>query len=470
MASHFNQHGIPSIALSTHTPKEERLAARTKLDSGEINFIFVVDLFNEGVDIPSVDTLLLLRPTESLTIYLQQLGRGLRLHPNKECLTVLDFIAAHCKEFKFGPRFQALCTNSTGNIEHEITEGFPHIPSGCSVEFERVAQDRVLNNIRSAINPNRPKFLAHLKELGNSLDRIPSITEAMSSIGVDLDRILRYGLWSELLSDAGLTIAKANNDSPILAKGLRRIAHVDDPQLIDDLLNHFRSESPATPANSLSHERRMLAYVSIWGNNNGISHIAQADSRLWNHPTARKDLCQLLDIRRSQSHTRTRALTTKITGPLALHSAYTRDEILIGLGRWNLDDRPPFREGVLHLPASKVDAFFVTLQKTGSEFSPTTMYEDYAINEHLFHWQSQSQTSDQSHTGQRYIRHRELGYTPLLFVRETRKASSGLSVPYIYLGPADYVSHKGSKPINFIWKLRNPIPARLRPEVGLATA
>jgi hypothetical protein len=150
-----------------------------------------------------------------------------------------------------------------------------------------------------------------------------------------------------------------------------------------------------------------------------------------------------------------------LAGPLTIHAQYTRDEILVGLGHWSLSRRPDQREGVLHLAASKVDAFFVTLQKTEEDYSPTTMYEDYLVSHDRFHWQSQSNTSAKSRTGQRYIRHRDLGYTPLLFVRETRDLPSGLSAPYTFLGPCEYVSHEGSRPISIIWKLAHLVPARL---------
>ena len=92
----------------------------------------------------------------------------------------------------------------------------------------------------------------------------------------------------------------------------------------------------------------------------------------------------------------------------------------MGLGHWSLERRPAQREGVLHIPGLKVDALFVTLQKTEEDYSPTTMYEDYLISHDRFHWQSQSNTAVESPTGQRYINHQQIGYTPLLFVRETK--------------------------------------------------
>ena len=100
-----------------------------------------------------------------------------------------------------------------------------------------------------------------------------------------------------------------------------------------------------------------------------------------------------------------RRLALPFACPLTLHASYTRDEVLAALGHWTRSEQPEMREGVLHLPELRADVFFVTLHKTEKDYSPTTMYQDYAINERLFHWQSQSTTSADSPTGRRYIEH-----------------------------------------------------------------
>ena len=111
----------------------------------------------------------------------------------------------------------------------------------------------------------------------------------------------------------------------------------------------------------------------------------------------------------------------------------------------------------------------MTLEKSERDYSPSTLYKDYAISPTLFHWESQSTTSQQSPTGQRYIRHRELGGNILLFVR-ARKKQDGLTVPYTFLGAADHESHKGERPIAFVWKLRRPMPADFFQGAKVATA
>lgn len=458
MAHFFSVHNIPAIALSAETPSDERRAAQERLVRREINFIFVVDLYNEGVDIPEVDTVLFLRPTESLTVYLQQLGRGLRLHDDKDCLTVLDFIGTQHRQFRFAARFRALSTNPTGRLDGEIESGFPHLPAGCFIRLERVAQQRVLENVRQSLTLRRPQMVSDIRELGRHLGRAPTIRETLEYLDTTLSEVLKRGLWSRLLSDAGLADAPVADDEARLAKGIRRLIHIDDAHQIRFLLAHLDGQTRADP---LAERRRAMLHVTLWGVDGISMSNDEADERLRVNTSALADLKAVLEYRLHHTRTRPTELLPDLTGPLALHAAYTRDEALIGLGHWNLDRRPDFREGVLHLPDRKIDAFFITLQKTEEAYSPTTMYEDYAISDELFHWQSQSTTSADSPTGQRYTRHREHGYTPLLFVRERKLGPGSLASPYAFLGPAHYVSHRGSRPLNIVWRLRTPMPTRL---------
>ena len=150
--------------------------------------------------------------------------------------------------------------------------------------------------------------------------------------------------------------------------------------------------------------------------------------------------------------------------PLDLHCNYTRDQIFVAL-----DYLKPsvVRQGVKWLPEKKLDVFINTLNKAEKDYSPTTMYNDYSINEWLFHWQSQSTTSENSPTGQRYMHHREKGTLFLLFVREnkTDRVSGGAGA-YTFLGKANYVQHEGSRPMSILWKLERPLPVRLQKKIN----
>ena len=149
MASQFLLNGIKADVLTSDN-SAERQQKQQMIRSGHINVLCVVDIFNEGVDIPEVDTLLFLRPTESLTIFLQQLGRGLRLADGKECCTVLDFVGNSRPEYDFANKFRALVGSSPKAISDEIKQGFPHAPLGCRIELTKRTQEMVLSNIRQA--------------------------------------------------------------------------------------------------------------------------------------------------------------------------------------------------------------------------------------------------------------------------------------------------------------------------------
>jgi len=483
MARFFTNQSVPAAALTAQSAAEERATVQERLRRREINFIFVVDLYNEGVDIPEVDTVLFLRPTESLTVFLQQLGRGLRLHPEKDCLTVIDFIGAHRREFRFAARWRALGTQPASPLVPEIERGFPHLPAGCAVRLERVAQQRVLENVREAVRLVRSRVVAGLKDLARTLGRRPGLGEAIEFLDTTLDELLRRGLWSEWLAEAGLGAAVTDPQAERLRKGIRRVAHVECAVQIREWLWWLESPdsneppSPTSAASSplslamspyppeesarLSRQMAEMLLGSLWHEASLGWTCEEGLRQLRANPAALRDLCEVLRLRLASAPRHPAGQIPALSGPLTIHAPYTRDEILMGLGHWTLDRRPSQREGVLHIPGRKVDVLFVTLQKTEEEYSPTTMYEDYLISQELFHWQSQSNTSSTSETGQRYVRHRELGYTPILFVRESRKSTGELTAPYYYLGPCDYVSHSGSRPISLVWRLRHTVPARL---------
>ena len=468
MAARFCEAGIPAEALSAETPRIDRYSAQERLRKREINFLFVVDLYNEGVDIPEIDSVLFLRPTESLTVFLQQLGRGLRLYHDKDCLTVLDFVGAAHKKFRFDLRFRALLTDPSESVDRQVQHGFTHLPAGCSIVMERIARQHVLENIRQNLGQSKQILISSLRDLAGSLGRIPTLSEFFHQSGVEPDDIYRRGVgFSRLVSQAGLSESFKDPDEERLTKGLRRVAHMADANRIRFLLQLLGSDQPRSELKPFdSSQERMLLMLDfcLWGAS-GLPDSSEAGlSRLASNPTMRHELRELLEYRLSHVSSVAPLLELPFICPMTLHAPYTRDEILAALGRWTRTQQPSMREGVLHIPEIKTDVFFVTLHKTEREYSPTTMYQDYALNERLFHWQSQSTTSADSATGRRYIEHKQHGYTVLLFGREHKKRlgkSDGLAEPYYFLGPAQYINHAGSRPMSITWQLDFPLPARL---------
>ena len=459
MNTFFNAHSVKSEALTANTSFDERQKAKRRLIEKEINVICVVDLYNEGVDIPEIDTVLFLRPTESLTVFLQQLGRGLRLHDEKECLTVLDFVGNAHNNFNFENRFRAMLGASGQNVVDEVEQGFPHLPAGCHIQLEKIAQQRILANIRSNISNGRLNMLvSHIATFENESGLSLTLKNFVNYHHLSLCTIYQKALFSRLCQKAKLLENFSFTDEERLRKGLLRICHMNSAyQLIT--LKKILHAIPKGQNHFSDDETKFLTmlHFCLWTRNAGINTLSESMTRLSSNHYFYKELLDVIDYLYEHIDLMTTKPLLPFACPLELHANYTRDEILTALGYWTLDNTPEMREGVKYIPELNTDIFLITLNKSEKQYSPTTMYLDYAISDELFHWQSQSTTSIESPTGQRYIQGTG---TILLFVREN-KYDDGLSSSYCFLGPAKYVSHNGSRPINITWRLLYKMPAHL---------
>ena len=461
MADYCNENNLSAIALSGDTPRVERQHAQARLTRHEIQFIFTVDLYNEGVDIPSVDTVVFLRPTESLTLFLQQLGRGLRLHEEKSHLTVLDFIAPQNRKFNFAKRFQSLTSRPELRIDKQIANDMPYMPASCLVHLEKQAKEHVLENIKAAASSLRgERFLCEIRQLRNAVDGDVSLQQIIDYFHLySPDEIYKKGLPHELLAKANAgsesnVIAEAS-ETYNLNKGFRRLLLMDDTNLLADAKLLMES------GGCRSDRTKELMHSVLWGRlkpNGG--KLEQVHEYFVARPALLHDLSELLDWLLSTKVPLPEQQLVDFTESLNLHASYTREQILLSLGLGSFDAPRSSREGVLHVPDRNLDVFFADINKSENDFSPTTMYEDYAITDKLFHWQSQSNTGDTSPVGKRYINHAEQGYTPLLFIRDRKKLDNGLTAPYYYAGPLKYVRHEGSKPISFVWELEHALTAK----------
>lgn len=461
MSDYFNAHSIPSMYLTGHSPDEERKEAKNRLVKGEVRFIFVVDIYNEGVDIPEVNTVLFLRPTESLTVFLQQLGRGLRLSEDKECLTVLDFIGQANKKYNFEDKFAALLSNTTRGVTREIRDGFISLPKGCYIQLEKKAARYILDNIRSSYG-NSAGLIARIATFEEDTDQQLTLENFLDHYRLDPRSIYKFSSFSRLCARADVT---ENFEEPIenvMTKALSRFACVDSRRWIAFMLRILTNPGYPDFAKLTDIEKRMLQmfYITMWGKaieDWTADEVSENIHALLNSPTMLSELIALLKYNYNRIDFIDEPVDLGFDCPLDLHCSYTREQLLVAM-----DFMKPsiVREGVKWLPDKNIDVFFITLNKSDKDYSPTTMYQDYSINETLFHWQSQSTTNAEGKVGQRYINHRKNGSKVLLFVREFKNDVYGNTAPYTYLGTANYVLHNGSRPMNITWKLDDPIPAK----------
>ena len=282
--------------------------------------------------------------------------------------------------------------------------------------------------------------------------------------------------FSSLCVAADLLPSFAVPERDYLTSALPRIASIDSRRWLQFLLQKLPSIATWTPSEFNEQEKRMIwmfyftffQTVASEDNNEKIeSNLSENDRKLCtairrlqelSHCTiVWEEMISVLQYNLEHITFVDDPVDLGFDCPLDLHCHYTRDQIFAALDYLTPSN---IRQGVKWLPDKKVDVLLNTLIKSEKDYSPSTMYNDYSINETLFHWQSQSTTSAASPTGQRYRYHREQGSKVILFVREYDKIEN-ITAPFMYLGLADFVSSEGSRPMNIIWQLQRPIPAAM---------
>jgi superfamily II DNA or RNA helicase len=467
MARVFNSHNVRAVAVSAETSQDERRRALTDLAAARVNVVFAVDLFNEGVDVPSVDTLLMLRPTESPLLFLQQLGRGLRRYDGKSLCTVLDFVGQHRKEFRYDRRFRALLGGSRDSVKQQIEAGFPFLPAGCHMELDRVASERVLESIKRSVPSNWTEKAAELRQLGQDQPDI-SLGTFLEESGLELEDVYAGNRsWSDLREAAGLTVNRDGPSESELRRACGRLMHVDDMERLEHWRRWLQQPSPATSAMMEREQRiaRMLLAQLLDQVAERDATLASGAKLLWSHPQVRAELVELFSVLADQISHIGKPLDRLPDVPLQVHARYTRHEILAACGVTEGVKSPTWREGVRFAPEVPADFFAFTFDKTSGQFSPTTRYRDYAINADLIHWESQSTTSSNSRTGQRYQNHERQGSNILLFARLRTDDRA-----FYFLGPATYVSHTGERPMAITWRLKYSLPGDLFATFAAAVA
>lgn len=467
MARVFNERGVAAAAIWSDTPRDARASALKQLRAGDINVLFSVDIFNEGVDVPSVDTLLMLRPTDSPVLFLQQLGRGLRRAEGKSACLVLDFVGQHRREFRFHRRFQALLGGSRRQVEKQVGDGFPFLPAGCHMELEAQAREIVLRNIREAVPGNWPRKVDELRELAAS--GATGLAAFLEHSGLELADVYQGDRsWSDLRAAAGLPVAAPGPRERTLRRACGRLLHVDDAMRLRGYAALLARSAPPRFERLDSHPARLarMLVASVAG-----SAVTAQDSLqdgldlIWDHPQVRAELVELFAFLENRIDHQHAPLRDAADIPLQVHARYTRIEILAALEVGDAARTPLWQTGARWLPEAGADLLAFTLDKTSGQFSPTTRYRDYAISPTLIHWESQAKTRADSETGSRYRHHQARGTRVLLFARERADDRA-----FWFLGPARFQQAEGEQPMAITWKLDIPLPGDLFTSFAAAVA
>ena len=467
MAKMFNAAGYKAMAVTSRNSEDIDMVS-DKLAHGEINYLCVADMLNEGIDIPEIDTVLFLCPTESLTVFLQQLGRGLRLADGKTCLTVLDFVAQAHQSYNYESRFRALVGRGNRSVEDEIKNGFLFLPRGCSITMERQAQEYILKNIREAIF-NLRRLRREVQHFRQNTGQELTLLNFLENFGLDWRLIYKTpGSWARLKQQAGIKVDGFNPDSKyvkLLEGGLARLFHTNSYDYLSFLMKLVANKM-VLPTNASKRDRKFFAlfYYTIWMDtvdkvnrtfNLSIQDISEAVASLVSMKWFMEELYAVVELRLSQLSKTTQWISIDDEAEIELYGCYSADEIHLllenKLGRWQVF-------GTQYNMERKLAMVFVTINKSDKEYSPSTRYEDYAISANQFHWQSMNGVRIDSEEGQRIIHQPTNGWKFILFVRDTKKDEYGNTNGYYCLGLIDYNYSSGERPMNVVWDMQNSIP------------
>lgn len=464
MASKFTLAGLKADYLISGN-SSDRSILRNRLSKKDINYLFVVDIFNEGVDIPEIDTVLFLRPTESLTIFLQQLGRGLRLAENKDCLTVLDFVGNARPEYDFEHKFRALIGKTHTSVIKEIEDEFPHLPLGCSIVLEKKAKEIILKNIKEATEFRRPQLLQKIQNFKHHSTRPLNLANFLEFHHLNIEQVYKKGSWSRLCAEAGVIEDFSEpNEKEISNFISNRLISCNSISYLNFIKRLCETNFGFSSDSDIDRLKALMLHYDVWqqsGPDCGFDSLQESLKQIAKNPVMRIEILEVVKYTIEEIDFVEKPVELKFGFPLKIHSRYNRNQILVAIRRHKFEKAKPSREGSSYEKSINTEALFVTLKKSDKEYSPTTMYEDYALNKHLFHWQTQNSASPNTPKGQAYIKSEK---NVLLFVREQNKDEYGFTMGYVFLGKVEFQKYSGEKPMNIEWKLKEPMPSYILKE------
>jgi len=460
MAEKFMLAGIKADYL-TSANTQNRDSIKNQLLQKEINYLFVVDIFNEGVDIPEIDTVLFLRPTESLTIFLQQLGRGLRLADNKECLTVLDFVGNARPEYNFENKFRALVGKTVTTVKKEVEDNFPHLPLGCSIILEKKAKQTILENITAATSLNKKRLLLKIKNFQHHSTLEFNLKNFIEFNNIPLQTIYSRGGWKRLCYEAGkINDFDNTNEKQIVNAISKKWLSCSSTSYFEFILSLAKKQFKLSfnQFNESQKQMLLMLHYDIWQNASGFDSLQASIQTIGKNKVLVDEIIEVLEILIDEIDFKEMDINLPYQQPLKVHARYTRDQILAAFGLSTFEKKSPNREGSAINKKLNTELIFINLIKSEEDFSPTTMYDDYAINETLFHWQSQNSAGPETEKGKAYINQNENDRKILMFIREKKRDQFKNTMGYVFVGKGNLKEYYGSKPMNIKWKLHEPLP------------
>lgn len=460
MQAKFQLAGLNAGYLVSDNSAERNKWSRY-LKEKKINFLFVVDMFNEGVDIREVDTILFLRPTESLTVFLQQFGRGLRKAEGKDFVTILDFVG-HCnKEFNYADRFRRLMGRTSMGVAEEIEKDFPHLPLGCHITLESKAKEYIIENIRASIGSFRKARVENwVRTFKNDFDKPLTLTNFLALHQIPLEKFYKVFSWNSLMADTGQNYQRSHFENQLRRAVYKKWLSTDSYSYFSFIERIAKQGMKVNvqELNNIEKQMALMLYYDLFQEAGHYNSLQGMFNDLATDSMFCTELEEVMGLLKDRCEAYEKPDNTLLMGfPLRLHGVYTKDQIFVAIGTSTLEKKSSNREGVERNKQRNIEAMYVDIIKDREEGSNTN-YNDFAIDETLFNWETQNKVSPDSPAGKNYINQTQ---TMLLFVRQQDSfpEDKGRTMGYTYLGEVKLVKWQGARPMEIIWHLKTPMPA-----------
>ena len=512
MKEEFTKKGYKSAVITANTNSNERSEILEKFKNKKIEILCVVDILNEGIDIPTINLLLFLRPTMSSTIFIQQIGRGLRKTKNKDFVTIIDFIGNHKKDYLLINYFSNEIDNKDtlftkkGKIINEIKNQFSNIPKSCYVELDRVCQNRIIEKIEK-INFNSKNILKELyldykQEIGKSENEILKISDFDTNVELFQELSLKLGsFYNAQLRFENPEILKQNKISLnseeleflaylekkltlvepftyLIVKYLINNNFINSEIIINEYKNYFNIKDDFQKEYVINRIFTELVEDKILEENskNRLFKISKKYNKIFESKKENNEInLKLIDLDNSQNSNYN--FKNRIEDLLYLglsefkknnNLSIFHENILIPYKKYKrvelqilLDSKVPkgsWRAGYAN--TDKDICLFATIDKTHI-LQENLKYDNSLFADDIIQWISQPKTAHTSSVGKMFINHKKLGYNVHIFIRKFAFMDGNKTNPFIYLGKADYYKSSGDKPMRILWKLEEKIPQEL---------
>ncbi|HGZ3249133.1 TPA: DEAD/DEAH box helicase [Staphylococcus aureus] len=449
LADKLSSKGIKSVALTGDDSVNYRQIVIEKLKEGKINYIITVDLFNEGIDIPEVNQVVMLRPTESSIIFIQQLGRGLRKSSNKEYVTVIDFIGNYKTNYLIPIALSGDQSQNKDNYKKFLTNN-DSINGVSTINFEEVAKKQIYNSL-DAVSLNQNKLiLKAYEEVENRLGHMPLLMDFIQQHSIDPSVIFsKFSNYYEFLVrykkiDTLLTENESKNlvfFSRQIAPGLKRIDSLVLEELLkneltyDELKNKMLNEVKDITEDDIDTSLRILDFSfynagieKIYGSpiierNERMIRLSDAFTNALSNQTFNMFLEDLIELSKYNNEK-----YQKGKNGLILYNKYSREDFS-KIFNWNKNGSSVIMG---YMIKSQEMPIFITYDKH-EDISDSTKYEFLSQDE--LKWFTKSNRTLESKEVQKILSHRAKGIKMYIFVQ--KKDDDGIY--FYYLGTAGYI-------------------------------